>query len=206
MHPTRGFTLRHRMSSHGFVNYLTHAAIAHEVLRRNLSVALIVEDDAAQSLPARRGLRPRGLLHAIDSLAQASPDFSVMYVGGGQAIHASPTWPEVAHVSVRGNLSREATFRAFRAPPLKGPATRFSHGYVLSAQGARLWLEKAPHATQQIDRHHEYLHEQQSEWAADFVEPPLLCQTHRHAEHMNFSNVLDPDCPRIEGWLYREKA
>lgn len=199
MHPARGYTLRHRMSSHGFVNYLTHVAIAHEVVRRNISFALIVEDDAALSFPARRTLSRRGLLHVVDALAHSSLGFSVMYVGGGQAMHAPPTWSEVAQVAVpRGNTS----FRAFRAPPLKSPATRFSHGYVLSVQGARLWLEQAPQATQQIDRHHEVLHQQNRGWTVDFVEPPLLCQTHRHVEHRNFTNVVDPDCPRIPGARY----
>jgi hypothetical protein len=104
------------------------------VLRRNLSFAFIVEDDAALSVPASRSLRPRGLLHALDGLAHASVGFSVMYVGGGQAVHAPPTWPQVARVAagLRGNGS--ASFRALRAPPLKSPSTRFSHGYLLSAQ------------------------------------------------------------------------
>ena len=141
MHPTRGFTLRHRMSSHGFVNYLTHAAIAHEVLRRNLSVALIVEDDAAQSLPARRGLRPRGLLHAIDSLAQASPDFSVIYVGGGQAIHASPTWPEVAHVSVRGAAGYYTPAQTQAQAQTQGAG--LARPSVAAASGAALYSGRA---------------------------------------------------------------
>ena len=33
MHPSKSHTLRHRMSSHGLVNYLTHVAVAHQVLR-----------------------------------------------------------------------------------------------------------------------------------------------------------------------------
>ena len=39
-----------------------------QVLRRNLSFAFIVEDDAALSVPASRSLRPRGLLHVLDRL------------------------------------------------------------------------------------------------------------------------------------------
>ena len=203
MHPSKGYTLRHRMSSHGFVNYLTHVAVAHELLRRNLSFSLVVEDDAALSVPARRSLmRPRGLLHVIDGLAHASRGFSAIYVGGGQAMHAPHTWSEAARVAARGN----ATFRAIRAPPLKSPSTRFSHGYLLSAQGARLWLEQAPQARQQIDAHHEYLHQRHRDWTVDFVEPPMLCQVHRHAEHRNFTNVADPDCPRIAGVRYADSS
>ena len=57
-----------------------------------------------------------------------------MLMGGGQAMHAPPTWPQVARVAagLRGNGN--ASFRALRAPPLKRPSTRFSHGYLLSAQ------------------------------------------------------------------------
>ena len=57
-----------------------------------------------------------------------------MLMGGGQAMHAPPTWPQVARVAagLRGNGN--ASFRALRAPPLKSPSTRFSHGYLLSAQ------------------------------------------------------------------------
>jgi len=36
MHPSKSHTLRYRMSSHGLVNYLTHVAVAHQVLRRSL--------------------------------------------------------------------------------------------------------------------------------------------------------------------------
>ena len=36
MHPSKSHTLRYRMSSHGLLNYLTHVAVAHQVLRRSL--------------------------------------------------------------------------------------------------------------------------------------------------------------------------
>ena len=36
MHPSKSSTLRYRMSSHGLVNYVTHVAVAHQVLRRSL--------------------------------------------------------------------------------------------------------------------------------------------------------------------------
>ena len=46
------------------------------------------------------------------------------------------------------------------------------------------------------------MHQTVPEWTVDFVEPPLLCQTHRHAAHRNFTHLPDPDCPRIEGVPY----
>ena len=201
MHPGRMYTLRHRMSSHGLVNYMTHLAVVHEVVRRNLSFALIIEDDAVLSLPARVA-PPRALGAALDSLARASVDYSVMYVGGSERQHAAPSWREAAaHTVARTNL----TIRAFRAPRSRsgggsgggGGGSRCAHGYVLSAAGARAWLERAPHATQQVDRHHEHMYQTMHNWVVDYVEPPLLCQAYRHAEHRNFTHHVDPDCPRI---------
>ena len=203
MHPGRGYTLRHRMSSHGLVNYMTHLAVVHEVVRRNLSFALVIEDDAVLSLPARH-VRPRALGAALDSLARRG-DYSVMYVGGSERQHAAPSWREAAAAHGVGHAN--LTIRAFRAPrprSASGGGSRCAHGYVLSAAGARAWLERAPHATQQVDRHHEHMYQTLRDWAVDYVEPPLLCQAHRHADHRNFTHSVDPDCPRIAGVTYAE--
>ena len=158
-------------------------------MRRSLSWALIVEDDAAASFVAEDS--PVPLLHTLaelTGLVMRAGNFSVMQVGGCGGFHARPDWAEIARAPLGGAHNRSV--RVLRAPRETRDAQRCAHGYLLSNDGARAWLEHGARAMSPVDRHLAQLHAKVDNFNVDFFEPPLLCQTHAKSHHISARKAM----------------
>ncbi|KAL1499157.1 hypothetical protein AB1Y20_013668 [Prymnesium parvum] len=128
--------------------YLSHLAVAFEVTRRHLDVALVVESDALIAAPLRSSL-----LHSVvakvargaSCRAEAFPDArsGVVYLGGCGTEHAAPTWgvAEQFVVPLR-NGSQHQPFLTACAPALAPYGSRCTSAYLLFQHGARIWAAR----------------------------------------------------------------
>ena len=192
---------------HGGMNYLTHLAVARTIMRANLSMGLVVEDDA-QGLLAPAGLP--SLITDVVNLAQRAGSFDLMFVGGCNGQHAGDRWNETSRVS-NSSVAGGLLLRALRMPRTCPPIIcqhRCGHAYLLSSRGARRWLERGLYATSDIDSHFSEMHRMQI-MEIDYVEPPLLCQRDGHSRSVSGLKAIRHCCNlnrlrAVGGWDGRE--
>ena len=154
---------------HGAYNGLTHLAALRQVVHRNLSYAMIVEDDVILSPEWVRALQhePNGLAAVLPALLD--PKCDVLVTGVCWGLHSKPEWPR--RMVRLGRLSVQIA-----RLPRDHQASRCSHGYVVTARGAQKYL-RVRTLSRPIDHFMNSFHKE-ARVCTDWLEPPMFHQTH----------------------------
>ena len=128
-----------------------------DMVTRSIEYALIVEDDI------RIMVSPQVFRERMATVLQDDPQADFIFVGGCFGIHAKPSWQRFGEW-------------LYRVPPRSAQASRCGHGYIVTQQGAKKYLEYGLPLLGPADWTFNLIHEHFPGVTIDFLEPPVICQ------------------------------